>query len=102
MGRLADRFGRPKVLRAGVAIMLAGASLTLRGNLYAVLAGVVDFVFGFFGAHSVASGLVGERAAAESKAQASSLYLLFYYAGSRASSGPPGGCSGTPTAGPRS
>jgi YNFM family putative membrane transporter len=46
-----------------------------------VLAGIVTFVFGFFGAHSVASGLVGERAAAQSKAQASSLYLLFYYAG---------------------
>jgi hypothetical protein len=70
--------------------MLAGASLTLIGNLYAVLAGIVNFVFGFFGAHSIASGLVGDRAAAESKAQASSLYLLFYYAGSRASSGPPG------------
>ncbi len=70
------------MLRAGVAIMLAGASLTLIGNLYAVLAGIVAFVFGFFGAHSVASGLVGERAAAESKAQASSLYLLLYYAGS--------------------
>jgi YNFM family putative membrane transporter len=25
MGRLADQFGRPKVLRAGVAIMLVGA-----------------------------------------------------------------------------
>jgi len=37
---------------------------------------------GFFGAHSVSSGLVGELAAAESKAQASSLYLLLYYAGS--------------------
>ena len=62
--------------------MLAGASLTLIGNLYAVLAGIVNFVFGFFGAHSIASGLVGERAAAESKAQASTLYLLLYYAGS--------------------
>ncbi|MBA2535472.1 MAG: MFS transporter [Rubrobacter sp.] len=81
MGRLADRYGRPRVLRAGVAIMLVGASLTLVGDLYAVLAGIVAFVFGFFGAHSVASGLVGERAAAQSKAQASSLYLLFYYAG---------------------
>jgi YNFM family putative membrane transporter len=82
MGRLADRLGRPQVLRCGVAIMLLGASLTLLGNLYAILAGIVAFVFGFFGAHAVASGLVGERASDESKAQASSLYLLFYYAGS--------------------
>lgn len=81
MGKLADRLGRPKVLRAGVAIMLAGASLTLVGNLYAILVGIVAFVFGFFGAHSVASGLIGERADDDSKAQASSLYLFFYYTG---------------------
>ncbi len=81
MGRLADRHGRPKVLGAGVTIMLLGASLTLVGNLLAILAGIVAFVFGFFGAHSVASGLVGERADEDSKAQASSLYLLSYYAG---------------------
>ena len=81
MGRLADRHGRPKVLGAGVAIMLLGASLTLLGNLWAILSGIVAFVFGFFGAHSVASGLVGERADKDSKAQASSLYLLSYYAG---------------------
>lgn len=81
MGGLADRIGRPKVLIAGVAIMLVGAALTLAGNLVAVLVGVVVFTFGFFGAHSVASGLVGDRAGEESKAQAASLYLLFYYAG---------------------
>jgi YNFM family putative membrane transporter len=37
--------------------------------------------FGFFGAHSVLSSWVGLRAR-HSKAQATSLYLFFYYLGS--------------------
>jgi YNFM family putative membrane transporter len=37
--------------------------------------------FGFFGAHSVASSWVGRRAV-QARAQASSLYLFFYYFGS--------------------
>jgi len=37
--------------------------------------------FGFFGGHSVASSWVGLRAR-QNKAQASSLYLFFYYLGS--------------------
>jgi hypothetical protein len=36
---------------------------------------------GFFGAHSIASGWVGARARS-GRAQATSLYNLFYYAGS--------------------
>ena len=81
MGRLSDRYGRRGVISLGVAIMLLSALLTLSGNLYALIAGVAFYTFGFFGAHSVASAWVGQRAV-EDKAQASSLYLLFYYAGS--------------------
>ena len=81
MGRLSDGFGRRGVILLGVAIMLVSALLTLSGNLYVVIARVALYTFGFFGAHSVASTWVGQRAAGE-RAQASSLYLLFYYAGS--------------------
>jgi YNFM family putative membrane transporter len=81
MGRLSDRYGPPGVISLGVAIMVLSALLTLSGNLYTVITGVAFFTFGFFGAHSVASAWVGQRAV-EDKAQASSLYLLFYYAGS--------------------
>ncbi len=81
MGRLSDSFGRRGVILLGVAIMLVSAVLTLSVNLYVVIAGVALYTFGFFGAHSVASAWVGERAGGE-RAQASSLYLLFYYAGS--------------------
>jgi YNFM family putative membrane transporter len=37
--------------------------------------------FGFFGAHSIASGWVGQRALT-ARTQASALYLLCYYLGS--------------------
>jgi len=39
------------------------------------------FTFGFFGGHSIASSWVG-RLSTGHKAQASSLYLFFYYVGS--------------------
>jgi MFS transporter, YNFM family, putative membrane transport protein len=81
MGRLADRFGRSRVLRAGVMLMLAGVSMTLASGLTVIVAGVAVFTFGFFGAHSIASGWVGQRALT-ARAQASALYLLCYYLGS--------------------
>ncbi len=81
MGRLADRIGRRKGLWIGLSIMLAGAVLTLGDNLVIKIAGIAVFTFGFFGSHSIASSWVGRRAKTE-KAQASSLYLFFYYLGS--------------------
>lgn len=81
MGRLADRVGRRKVLWLAVSIMLAGAWITLVTPLALKILGVAVFTFGFFGGHSIASSWVGRRALRD-KAHASSLYLLFYYAGS--------------------
>lgn len=81
MGKLADRFGKGKTLFISIAIMLMGGLLTLEGNLWIKIAAVAVFTYGFFGAHSIASGWVVQRAAKD-KAQASSLYLLFYYLGS--------------------
>lgn len=80
MGRLADQVGSQKVLGLSIGIMLAGCLITLDSNLYIKVIGVAIFTFGFFGSHSVASSWVGKCAGA-SKAQASSLYLLFYYIG---------------------
>ncbi|MHA6793543.1 MFS transporter [Pseudonocardia bannensis] len=80
-GRLGDRFGRRQVLWATVVLALAAAVLTLPPWLPAVLAGLVLFTIGFFGAHSVASSWVGRRAAV-APGQAAALYLLAYYAGS--------------------
>ncbi|WP_431029820.1 MFS transporter [Lysinibacillus sp. LZ02] len=80
-GSLSDRFGRQKVLIAGIIIMLCGALLTLPISLFTKIIGITIFTFGFFGAHSIASGAVSFRAKKD-KAQASSLYLFAYYFGS--------------------
>ncbi|GIP38577.1 putative MFS-type transporter YybF [Paenibacillus sp. J31TS4] len=81
MGKQADRHGRPRVLAIALLLLFAGACLTLETDLLLKLAGIAVFTFGFFGGHSIASGWVG-RLADHDKAQASSLYLFFYYAGS--------------------
>jgi YNFM family putative membrane transporter len=81
MGRLADQYGRRKVLWIALLIMLAGSCMTLNGRLLVKIMGIAVFTFGFFGGHSIASSWVGRRAVHD-KAQASSLYLFFYYAGS--------------------
>lgn len=81
MGKLADQTGRLKILAISMGIMLMGGFLTIAASLSIKIIGIAIFTFGFFGSHSVASGMVGKLATAN-KAQASSLYLLFYYAGS--------------------
>ncbi|KUF33128.1 MULTISPECIES: MFS transporter [Lysinibacillus] len=80
-GSLADRYGRQQMLLLAIAIMLAGAIVTLNGLLTLKIIGITVFTFGFFAAHSIASGWVSRRATHD-KAQASSLYLFFYYVGS--------------------
>ncbi|MDV7764283.1 MFS transporter [Peribacillus sp. CSMR9] len=82
MGKLADQYSRRFVLLSGIAIMLLGALLTLLDPLLLKIIGLALFTFGFFGAHSIASTWVGSLANKSEKAQASALYLLFYYAGS--------------------
>ncbi len=80
-GGEASRFGRKPVLLVSVEVMVVGVAITLSDNLVAVLAGLVIATAGFFGAHSIAAGWTG-RSATVGKAQASSLYNLFYYGGS--------------------
>ncbi|WP_407314057.1 MFS transporter [Desulfosporosinus sp. SB140] len=81
MGHQADIHGRIKMLWIGLLIMALGAYLTLLTSLVIKILGIALFTFGFFGSHSIASSWVG-RQALHDKAQASSLYLFFYYAGS--------------------
>ena len=80
-GRLADRHGRGAMLGAATGLALAGLLLTLSDSLPVLIAGIVVFTFGFFAAHAVASGWVGQMARGY-KALAASLYLLVYYVGS--------------------
>ena len=80
-GSLSDRYGRQRILLVGIVLMLVGALITLNVSLIIQLIGITVFTFGFFGSHSIASGWVSQRARHD-KAQASSLYLFFYYFGS--------------------
>jgi MFS transporter, YNFM family, putative membrane transport protein len=81
MGRLTDRRSRRSVMLLGLAIMAAGALLSLSPLLPLVLVGTAAMVFGFFGTHSVASGFVGAWSLRRA-AQASALYLFGYHFGS--------------------
>jgi YNFM family putative membrane transporter len=84
-GRLGDRLGRRRVMWATSLLAVAGIWVTAPTWLPAVLVGLLLVTVGFFGAHSLASGWVGRRAAlmsGGSPALASSLYLFFYYLGS--------------------
>lgn len=80
-GRLADRHGRGAMLTAATGLALAGLLLTLSDSLGILIAGIVVFTFGFFAAHAVASGWVGQMARGY-KALGAALYLLVYYVGS--------------------
>jgi predicted MFS family arabinose efflux permease len=80
-GAEATRFGRKRVLLVSIVTMIVGVAITLSDNVFVVLAGLVIGTAGFFGAHAIASGWTG-REATVGKAQASSLYNLFYYGGS--------------------
>jgi len=84
MGRLLLRFGRRFMLRLTLATMVLGFLATLAASVAVIVSGVALFTCGFFGVHTIASGWVGRRAVT-AKAQASSLYLFFYYLGSSVS-----------------
>lgn len=80
-GRLADRFGRARVLLASIVVMGAGVALTLPDVLALVVVGVLVLTGGFFAAHATASGwtqVVGGRR----PDRASALYVMAYYGGS--------------------
>jgi YNFM family putative membrane transporter len=83
-GRLADRFGRRAVMPFGCLLTAAGLLLTIPDSLPLVVAGLAVMTAGFFCVHGVASGWVPVRAHAGGvpAAQAASLYLFAYYAGS--------------------
>lgn len=81
MGMLADKKGKRKILQLSLLIILFGVCITLNANIWLKILGIAIFTYGFFAGHSIASGWVG-KVATHDKAQAASLYLFFYYAGS--------------------
>ncbi len=91
MGGFVNRFGRTNLMRTSLAIMALGVALTMTVKLWIIVCGVALFTVGFFGAHSIASSWVG-RQAQTARAQASALYLFFYYLGSSISGTLGGAC----------
>ena len=81
VGKWAGRIGRRKVLWASDAAMLLGALLTWPESLLASGLGIAVIAVGFFAAHSIASSWVGLRAES-ARAQASAIFLVFFYVGS--------------------
>ncbi|MFC4244769.1 MFS transporter [Gryllotalpicola reticulitermitis] len=80
-GSASARRGRLAVLLVSIAVMIAGILLTLVPSLWVIFIGLVVLTAGFFAAHSIASGWTAARAVV-GRAQATSLYNLFYYLGS--------------------
>ena len=80
-GHGADRIGRAPVLVGGLAIAVTGLLLTLASPLWAIVVGIALLTFGFFTAHTAASGWIG-RIAKGDQSHAAALYLLAYYLGS--------------------
>jgi YNFM family putative membrane transporter len=80
-GRLSDRFGRRRLALVSIAVSFAGLALMVPDQIVCVVAGLLVFTAGFFGAHSVASSWVSSRASGR-RGQAAAMYLLAYYAGS--------------------
>lgn len=80
-GALSDKIGRGPVLVVGLMLAALGVGLTVFDSLPVIIGGIVILTSGFFVAHSIASGWVGQLAET-AKGHASSLYLLAYYLGS--------------------
>lgn len=80
-GGWAGRVGRRKVFWMPIVAMIVGIGLTATRPLWSIILGIAVVTAAFFAAHSTASGWVGRRATRD-RAQASALYLLFYYLGS--------------------
>ena len=82
VGTIINKYGHSKTFVVSAVLYALGIVMTI-GPLPVLLAGMFIFTAGFFAAHSTASGWVGQ-AAATNRAEASSMYLLCYYAGSSA------------------
>lgn len=80
-GRLSDRYSPYTLLRLSMVLMLVGLLFLLIMRLGYIILGLGILTFAFFSTHTMASRIVSMRAN-EARSSATSLYWLFYYAGS--------------------
>ena len=81
-GKLTERFSRSALLAFAIILLVAGGLLTLSEHILVLMFGLILFASGFFAGHTVASSWIGVISPSKIKTYTSSLYLLFYYAGS--------------------
>jgi YNFM family putative membrane transporter len=79
-GRLVENRSQTSAMGVGILIFMAGTVLTLVPDLVFIIFGFFINAFGFFFTHSLAAGWVTAHAQL-ARASATSLYLMFYYAG---------------------
>ncbi|NNC22818.1 MFS transporter [Salinisphaera sp. USBA-960] len=82
-GRLADQFGRVRILATGCVLMCIGVGIMAMPSVAAIVSGMALLTVGFFAGHATASGWIG-RLAETGQGHAAGLYLLAYYIGSSA------------------
>jgi len=79
-GRLADRFGRQRLIWPCAVVMLVGTVLLWPDHLAVLLIGLIVLTSGFFAVHALASGWVGARSARRG-VQGSAVYMCAFYGG---------------------
>lgn len=83
-GRLGGRYSLRAVMPYGPLVAVIGILLMGLGHLFWIVLGIAILSVGFFMSHSLASTWVAQRASASVgvPAQAASMYMFVYYAGS--------------------
>nr|WP_245345448.1 MFS transporter [Halobacillus andaensis] len=79
-GRLSVKIGLPKVMIAGLFVLLTGVWMTALPMPPVILIGLGVICMGFFVAHSMAAALVS-KTASHHRSGASGFYLISYYIG---------------------
>ncbi|ODB82153.1 MFS transporter [Candidatus Thiodiazotropha endoloripes] len=79
-GRLVRNRSQPIAMGVGIVLFMCGSLMTLNQQLFWIVSGLFINALGFFFTHSLAAGWVAGHAK-RSRGSATSLYLMFYYAG---------------------
>ncbi len=80
-GRLSDKIAPTRLIKLSLLLLAVGIISLLTGNLAVLVIGLGIMTLGFFATHTLASKIISQTAK-EGKSSATSIYWLFYYAGS--------------------
>lgn len=80
-GRLSDKIAPTRLIKLSLLMLAIGIISLITGNLAILVIGLGIMTLGFFATHTLASKIISQTAK-EGKSSATSIYWLFYYAGS--------------------